>query len=126
MDAFAFPVQIFAAVCTLVTLGVGARLLHLMFEPDLVTPERLGATRRTYVMLVIGNSFISGATEFLSASFSDVRAVYLALLLLPPLFAIWNTKIAPPGHESDGGSILLVFLSAVALLGAGIVGFTRV
>lgn len=126
MDAFALPVQIFAALCTLGTLGVGARLLHLMFEPDLVTPEHLGATRRSYVILVIVNSFISGVAEFLSAPFSDVRAVYLALLLLPPLFAIWNTKIAPSGHESDGGSILLVFLSAVALLATGIVGFTRI
>ncbi len=101
----------------------GVWLLRVLFDPDLVSLDQLGAYRKRYLTLLIAQWIVSIGLGFVSPAVRRFEVYYFALLLIPIFLSAWYAAIARKGQATGGLALLLVFLSVVSLFGVGFLGF---
>ena len=102
------------------SLLFGAKLLQVIYQPDLMTPEQVGALRRRYLYLLITQWVLSICIAFLAQTTHRAVVFTFVFLLVPMFFSAWFNQLSRNQRTSYGLSILLVFLSLVSLFGSDI------
>lgn len=110
-------------VFALGSLFLGVRLLHVIFQSDLVTPEGALRMRGRYVLSLFLLWVLNIARGLAGPVSSRLPLYYYFVLLFPVIFSWWDYAVAKNKRAGEGAEIFMVFLSVITLLGGILLSF---